>query len=389
MSNALQKTYQCLQGICSYRRIVAVVIKEFRQLLRDRMTFVMIVAIPLMQLILFGFAINTNPKNLPTTVVSADHSEFTRTLIAGLKNTGYFKITNEAPDEKIAREMLATGKTQFVVTIPSDFTRKLMRNEKPQILVEADATDPVATGSALSAVQILGSTVFANIFHGQLDYLNSAPYSVQIVTHANYNPEAITKYNIVPGLLGVVLTMTLVMIASMGITKEREQGTMEYLLSTPVRAMEVILGKVTPYIIIGYLQMILILLAARFIFFIPIEGSVALLFVAALPFILANSSVGMVFSSFAKTQLQSAQMTVFFFLPSMLLTGFMFPYRGMPEWAQYVGGLLPLTYFLRIVRGIVLKGNGIKETWTNLWPIMVFLVVAIFAALKRYHRTLD
>jgi len=397
MKNLLQK----FNLVCSWQRLYAMLTKEFIQMKRDRVTFAMLVFIPLMQLTLFGFAINTNPKNMPTAIIANDHSIFTRSFISGLKNTDYFMVKDDVKSESQAKKLLATGRVQFVVTIPSDFTRKLLRKEKPQILIEADATDPVATGSAISAVGMLAYSVFGELFQGSLQYLQNSKLEklnvlrekvaggVSMITHANYNPEGVTAYNIVPGLLGVVLSMTLVMVTSMGITREREKGTMEHLLSTPVKPLEVMLGKLFPYVIIGYIQMSFILLAAKYVFGVPFHGSFILLVFAALPFIAANLAVGLTFSSLAKNQLQAVQMSMFFFLPSILLSGFMFPFRGMPFWAQEVGSILPLTYFLRITRGIILKGNGIAEVWMDLWPIMVFMVVAILIAITRYRRTLD
>lgn len=386
---------------CSWQRLYAVLTKEFIQIRRDRVTFAMIIGIPLMQLILFGFAINTNPKNMPTVILANDYSPFTRSFIAGLKNTDYFMVKEDVKSEKQAKRLLATGRTQFVVTIPSDFTRKLIRQENPKILLEADATDPVATGTAINAVNTLAQSIFSPLTKGSLSYLrgcqlrdvneinNTCPMPVGVVTHAQYNPEGITAYNIVPGLLGVVLTMTMVLVTGMGMTREREKGTMEHLLSTPVKPLEVMLGKLLPYVIVGYIQVFLILLAAKFIFHVPFLGNVFLLLFAALPFIAASLSVGLTFSSLADNQLQSAQMSLFFFLPSLLLSGFMFPFRGMPVWAQDVGSILPLTYFLRIARGIILKGNGFVEIWPDLWPILIFMVCAILIALTRYRKTLD
>jgi len=338
---------------------------------------------------------------MPTAIIANDHSVFTRSLINGLKNTNYFMVKDDVKSESEAKKLLTTGRVQFVVTIPPDFTRKLLRKEKPQILLEADATDPVATGSALNAVGALSQSIFNSLFKGSLQYLQEGSQKkssvlrekiaggVSIVTHANYNPESITAYNIVPGLLGVVLTMTLVMVTSMGVTRERERGTMEHLLSTPVKPLEVMLGKLLPYVIVGYIQMSFILLAAKYVFGVPFHGSIILLAFAALPFIAANLAMGLTFSSLAKNQLQAVQMSMFFFLPSILLSGFMFPFRGMPFWAQEIGSILPLTYFLRITRGIILKGNGLAEVWIDLWPIAIFMVAAILLALIRYRRTLD
>lgn len=372
----------------SFQRMIAIVRKEFFQIRRDRVSLGMILMIPLIQLILFGFAINTNPKNLPTAVISADHSQWTRSFIQGLENTGYFKVKYYPHSLKDADDLLAKGNVLFVVTIPSDFTTRLVRHEKPQILVEVDATDSVAVNAALGAFHQLTQTVFSSIRQGAMA-TNDRDSSVNYVVHAKYNPEAITQYHIVPGLLGVVLTMTLVMVTSMAITRERERGTMESLLATPVRPLEVMIGKIVPYVFIGYIQMVIILLFAVYLFHVPIQGSLWLLLLAALPFIAANLSMGLTFSSLAENQLQAMQMAFFFFLPSILLSGFMFPFYGMPQWAQNIGSLLPLTYFLRIVRGIILKGNDFALIWPSIWPMLVFMLVVILIALKRYRKTLD
>jgi ABC-2 type transport system permease protein len=374
----------------SLPRLLAVVIKEFVQMRRDRLTFAMIILIPLMQLILFGYAINTNPKDLPTAIIAADQSNFVRSFITALDNTKYFYINKDITDEKIAANLLALGRIQFVINFPPDFTRRLVRGLRPQIGVEADATDPVAASSAMAAISNLATSVFNPLLVGPLQKLrpeNLPP--AEVVMHAKYNPESITQYNIVPGLMGVVITMTMVIITAMGITKERERGNLENLLATPIKPIEVMIGKITPYIITGYAQAGVILLFARYLFGIPFHGSVLLLLFASLPFIAANLCVGLTFSSLAKTQLQASQMAVFFFLPSILLSGFMFPFRGMPMWAQYVGDMLPLTYFLRIVRGIILKGNGWALVWHDLWPILAFMVVAMAIGLTRFRKTLD
>jgi ABC-2 type transport system permease protein len=375
--------------ILSWSRFIAVMTKEFIQMRRDKLTFAMIIGIPVMQLILFGFAINTNPKHLPTGILAEDYSPYTRAFIQGLKNTEYFNINHEITNETAAQNLLAEGKVLFLFSIPADFTQRLIRNEKPAILVEVDATDPVAIGGALSAVQVLSQNIFHQIHKNALSYLNHPEPAFNVITHAKYNPENISQYNIVPGLLGVILTMTMVVITSLAITRERERGTMEYLLATPVQPLEVITGKIMPYIIVGYVQILLILTTAHCLFQIPIEGNVLLLLIAVLPFIAANLAVGLTFSSIAKNQLQAMQMAFFFFLPSILLSGFMFPFRGMPNWAQYLGEILPLTHFLRIVRGILLKGNGLATIWPELWPILIFTLVVLGVGLKRYRKTLD
>jgi ABC-2 type transport system permease protein len=373
----------------SLHRLAAMIQKEFIQMKRDRLTLAMLIGIPFIQLILFGFAINTNPKNLPTALLANDDSVYTRAFLKGLINTEYFQITQEAKNEKEAAELLAKGNVLFVISIPTNFTRELLRGDHPNILVEMDATDPIAIGSAISAVSVLAESVFDNTLRGSVRSLAARPASAGIIIHAKYNPESITQYNIVPGLLGVVLTMTMVLITSLAITREQERGTMENLLSTPIRPLEVMLGKITPYIIVGYVQVTLILLAAHFLFQVPIEGSLPLLYTCALPFIASNLSVGLTFSSLASNQLQAMQMAFFFFLPSILLSGFIFPFRGMPQWAQWLGSILPLTYFLRIVRGIILKGNGIAEVLENIWPIILFMILALFIGVKRFRKTLD
>lgn len=373
----------------SWKRFLAMFRKEFIQMKRDRLTLAMLIGIPLIQLCLFGFAINTNPKNLPTATFSHDHSEFTRAFVQGLKNTDYFRIVKEAKNEREAQQLIARGKVLFVFSIPTDFTRRLVRGENPAILAEIDATDPVATGSAIAALNVLRETVFDNALRGSLKTLKSQPPPARIIIHAKYNPESITQYNIVPALLGVVLTMTMTIITSLAITRERERGTMENLLATPVRPLEVMLGKITPYIMVGYIQITLILAAAHLLFHIPMEGSYLLLYLAAFPFIIANLSVGLTFSSIAKNQLQAMQMTFFFFLPSILLSGFLFPFAGMPYWAQKLGSILPLTHFIRIVRGVILKGTGIIDVWPDILPIIVFALIVLTIGVKRFHRTLD
>lgn len=373
----------------AFYRLRAVIRKEFVQMRRDRVTFGILIIIPLMQLILFGYAINNNPKHLPTVVLSQDYSPFSRAFVNGLKNTDYFTVNKHVKTEREADNLLATGKTQFVINIPSDFSKKLVRGEHPQISIEADATDPVASARALAAVQELSKTIFNPLLTGNLSHLHPKPDPVLVVAHAKYNPEAITAYNIVPGLLGVVLTMTMVMVTCMALTKEREIGTMENLLATPVKPLEVMIGKILPYIIVGYIQSGLILIAALLLFDVPFFGGLLLLTLSTLPFIAANLAMGITFSSMAKNQLQAVQMTFFFFLPSILLSGFMFPFRGMPVWAQWIGSALPLTHFLRIVRGIMLKGNIAIQIWPHLWPILIFMCVVILLGAKLYRRTLD
>ena len=373
----------------NWRRFWAIVAKEFIQMRRDRLTFAMMIGIPLVQLILFGYAINSDPKHLPTAVYSADNSVFSRTIVWGLHNSSYFDITREAKNEAEIQRLLAQGTVQFAVDIPVDFSRKLLRGERPDLLLEADATDPAAVGYAIAAINLLTTTVLDRDLTGSLAKLRGTPPPVNLVVHQHYNPENITQYNIVPGLMGVMLTMTMIIITALAITRERERGTMENLLSTPARPGEVMIGKIVPYITVGYIQVFLILLASKFLFNVPIVGSVPLLLVLTFFFIVANLAVGITFSTIAKNQFQAVQMAFFFFLPSLLLSGYMFPFRGMPGWAQDIGEILPLTHYLRVVRGILLKGNGFAEISPDLWPIALFLVVMLAIGIKRYRQTLD
>jgi ABC-2 type transport system permease protein len=370
-------------------RFFAIVIKEFIQMRRDRVTFAMMVGIPMIQLVLFGYAINSNPKHLPTAVYAADNSPFSRTLVWALRNSSYFDITCEAHGEAEIQELLAKNKIQFAITVPVDFSRKLLRGEKPDLLIEADATDPSAVGYASATISALVTTVLNRDLTGPLAKLRAGDTPFHLVAHQHYNPESITQYNIVPGLMGVMLTMTMIIITGLAITRERERGTMENLLSTPAHPGEVIIGKIIPYIMVGYVQVFLILLASKFLFDVPMLGSVPLLVALTFLFIVANLAVGITFSTIAVNQLQAVQMAFFFFLPSLLLSGYMFPFRGMPGWAQVLGECLPLTHFLRIVRGILLKGNGIAECAPDLWPIALFVAVMLTIGIKRYRQTLD
>ena len=373
----------------SWRRFYAVLVKEFVQMRRDRLTFAMMVVIPIMQLVLFGYAINADPRALPTAVLIADDSPYARSFVAALENSGYFRIVRTLVTEVEAEHALARGDVQFVVSIPAGLARALERGERPAVLVEADAADPAATSNALATLLTLNQHVFDRDLGGPLAQLKAGPPPFEIRVHRRYNPEGITRYNIVPGLIGTILTMTMVMMTALAMTRERERGTMENLLATPVRPAEVMAGKIAPYILVGYVQVSIILIAARLLFDVPMVGSLTLLSVALVLFIAANLAVGFTFSTLARNQLQAMQMAFFFFLPSILLSGFMFPFRGMPTWAQWLGEALPLTHFLRILRGVLLKGNGWTDIAPEVWPIVAFLVAAAALALVRYRETLD
>ncbi|HOY58539.1 MAG TPA: ABC transporter permease [Verrucomicrobiota bacterium] len=378
-----------LPGRFSMARLAAMLVKEFTQMRRDRLTFGMMLGIPLMQLVLFGFVINADPKHLATAVVLADRGPQARTVLHAIRNSGYFDFVRLLENEAEAEEVLLGGEVQFVVNIPSGFSRSLLRGERPALLVEADATDPAATGNALNTLRVLADNALEHDLKGPLAALGGTDGPVELRIHARYNPEAITQHNIIPGLMGVILTMTMILITGLAITRERERGTMENLLSMPTRPLEVLIGKIIPYILIGYIQVAAILAAGYFLFGVPMVGSVSLLLIAAFVFIVANLAMGITFSTIARNQLQAMQMAFFVFLPSILLSGFMFPFRGMPVWAQYLGEILPLTHFLRLVRGIMLKGIGVAEVLRELWPIALFGVVALAIAAKRYRRTLD
>ncbi len=376
-------------GRFSAARFRAVLVKEFIQMLRDRLTFAMMVGIPIMQLLMFGYAINADPRALPTAVVVADTGTYARAIVRALENSSYFRVVAWPASPGEAEALLARGDVQFTLEIPVGFSRRLLRGERPAILVEADASDPVTTGNALAALSELNRTALSHDLVGPLRPLAGGAPPFEMRVHRRYNPEGATEFNIVPGLMGTILTMTLSMMTAVAVTREFERGTMENLLATPVRPLEVMLGKIIPYVLVGLIQGGVILAAGALLFAVPMLGGLGLLVLCVLVFVAANLAVGFTFSTLARSQLQAMQMSFFYFLPSMLLSGFLFPFRGMPQWAQTLGELLPLTHFLRIVRGILLKGSAWPEVWPNLWPILLFLLVVAWVALRRYRQTLD
>lgn len=373
----------------SGRRLWAMVTKEFIQMRRDRMTFAMIFGIPIMQLVLFGYVINSDPRHMPAGIINSDTGIHGRTLLEGLKNSTFFDFTRNVTSEAEGRRMLAQGEVQFVVNIPPNFTRDIQRGDRPSLLVEADATDPVAISGGLASLNQVMNTALLADFKGPLAHLAPTPLPIDLRVHALYNPEALSAYNIVPGLMGVVLTMTLVMITALAITRERERGTMENLLAMPLRPTEVLIGKIIPYVFVGYIQVGIILLASHYLFGVPIHGNLLLLLLGSLFFIAANLAMGITFSTLASNQLQAMQSAMFIFLPSILLSGFMFPFRGMPGWAQVIGEILPITHFIRIARGVMLKGIGFADLGRELWPIALFALVVLSIGIKRYRQTLD
>jgi ABC-2 type transport system permease protein len=376
-----------MSGGLSLNRILAVLTKEFIQLTRDRLTYAMILVMPIVQLMLFGYAINNDPRDLPTAVLVQDHGPMARSTLSALVNSGYFKVVQEAGSPADLDRAIARGEVQFALTIPADFTRRVVRGDQAQILVEADASDPAATGGAIAALANLPRTALSRDLVGAAAQLDRDPF--EVVIHRRYNPESITAYNIVPGLLGVILSMTLVMMTALGVTREYERGTMEGLLATPARPIEVMIGKLAPYVVVGLVQTVVILVLARALFAVPMAGGWGALVLGVVLFIIGSLSLGFLISTIARTQLQAMQMSFFYMMPSILLSGFMFPFRGMPGWAQALGSVIPVTHFLRVVRGSLLKGLGVEDLWASLLALAAFVVAIAAAAMARYRRTLD
>ena len=370
-------------------RLGALLVKEFLQLRRDRASLAMILGIPLLQLLLFGYAINMNPRDLPTVVAIADPGPMARALVSAMGNSGYFHIIAETEDPARARAMLQRGEASFVVEVPARFTSGIVRGEQPQVLVEADATDPAASSYALAAMNGLAQSALRDELVGPLANRAQGPPPFRVTQHLLYNPEAITQYNIVPGLLGIILTMTMVLLTCLSLTRERERGTYENLLAMPATPLEIMIGKIAPNVAIGAVQSLVVLGLSHSLFAVPMLGSPWLLALALVVFIVANLAVGYTFSTVAKNQLQAMQMMVFFLLPSILLSGFAFPFVGMPRWAQAIGNLLPTTHFLRIVRGIMLKGSGWEAIAGELGALGLFVAVVGGVALVRFRSTLD
>jgi ABC-2 type transport system permease protein len=367
------------------RKTWAMLVKEFIQLKRDRVSFAMIIVIPLVQLMLFGYAINTTPRDLPTAVLLQESTDLSRSILAALQNTKYFKVTKLPHSEAEVDELLASGTVLFAVEIPANFERSVRRGDKPAMLVAADATDPVASGTALSA---LGQVLQTALSHDR-DVPEAAVLPFEIRTHARYNPAGATQLNIVPGLVGTILTMTMLIFTALSVTREIERGTMESLLSMPISPFEIMLGKIVPYIMVGFVQAALIISIGVTLFGVPVVGNLGLLAALSTLFIATNLSIGYTFSTVAQNQLQAMQMTIMFFLPNILLSGFLFPFAGMPVWAQYVGEALPLTHYLRIVRSIMLKGSSVADLRYDAVALFVLMLIAMTIAVTRFRRTLD
>jgi ABC-2 type transport system permease protein len=366
-------------------RTAAMLIKEFIQLRRDRVSFAMIIMIPLVQLMLFGYAINTNPRHLPTAVLLQEESDLGRSILKALANTDYFEVTHQVSTEAEFDRLLASGTVLFAIEIPANFERAVRRGDRPALLVAADATDPVAAGSAMSALNQLVSTALQH----DRDVPDAGPAAFEIRTHARYNPAGTTALNIVPGLVGTILTMTMLIFTALSVTREIERGTMESLLAMPITPIEIMLGKIVPYVIVGFVQASLIIGIGIALFGVPLIGNLALLAALSTLFITANLSIGYTFSTLAQNQLQAMQMSMMFFLPNILLSGFMFPFAGMPRWAQWVGEMLPLTHYLRIVRSIMLKGSTLADLQFDTLALGGLMLIAMTVAVTRFRRTLD
>ncbi len=377
-----------MNGFFSFSRLMALLIKEFIQMRRDRITFGMMLGVPLMQLVLFGYAINSDPKALPAALVSLSQDHYSRAMVSALENTDYYRFDHVVESAAEAEQLMASGKVVFVVTIPSDFARRVDRGQRPQILIEADATDPSVASGAISTLGTVASEALLRERGVPASEANPTD-RLEVIVHRRYNPEGLSQYNIVPGLLGVILQMTMVMMTSIALTRERERGTMENLLAMPASPLEIMMGKVLPYLVVGAVQVAVILGAAKLLFGVPFVGSIWLLLAAVLIFVLALVLLGYTISTVARTQMQALQLTFFFFLPSILLSGFMFPFRGMPDWAQWLGEIFPLTHFLRVIRAIMLKGADLPAVAFETGILVLFIIVYAGFALLRFRRTLD
>jgi len=367
------------------RRSYAMMVKEFIQLRRDRVSFGMIVMLPVMQLLLFGYAINTTPHNLPTAVLLQEDSDLGRSILKAMENTAYFRFTREVSSVEEFDDLLASGKVLFGVEIPRGFERAVRRGDRPALLVAADATDPVAAGAGLGALATLVQTALAHDLH--IGDPPAMPFEIR--AHARYNPAGSSRLNIVPGLVGTILTMTMLIFTALSVTRETERGTMESLLSMPIKPVEIMFGKIMPYVLVGFVQGTLIIGIGVLLFGVPVLGSMLLLALLSTLFITTNLSIGYTFSTIVQNQLQAMQLSMMFFLPSILLSGFMFPFMGMPVWAQYVGEGLPLTHYLRIVRAIMLKGATMHNLQYDTIALFGLMLLAMVIAVTRFRRTLD
>ncbi|MBI2736905.1 MAG: ABC transporter permease [Rhodospirillales bacterium] len=370
-------------------RLAAIVIKEIQGLRRDRLSFSLMLGLPILELLLFGYAINTDPHRLPTAVIAADQSALTRTVLTALGNTNYMDFTHRPATEAEANALLQSGEVQFVVRIPSDFTRRLIRGERTQVLIDADATDPMTISASMAHAGPAIEQALKHDLVGPLAAWSGREDAIELVLHRRYNPEGKSRLNIVPGLLAVILSGSMVLMTALAITRERELGTMETLLATPVRPIEVMIGKILPYFVVGALQTTMILALSWSLFDITIEGSLPLLVLGTALFIFANLAIGFTISTVTESQMQATQVSFFFLLPTILLSGFMFPFRGMPEWAQWLGEMMPATHYIRITRGVILKAAIFDDVDQEMAALIVIVLATAALAIGRYRMTLD
>lgn len=373
----------------SFARFGAVLLKEFVQMRRDHVTFAMMIGLPIVQLMLFGFAINADPRHLPTLVEVNDDGPLVRALLAGMQTSGYFDFQGVVTGPAAGEAVLRRGEVSFVVVIPQDFERDVVRGLRPELLIAADASDPSAVSGAAAAMSGIVAGAVAQSLTGPLAGLAAGPPPFEVIVHRQYNPEGRTSTNIVPGLLAIILSMTMVMITAVAIVKERERGTMEMLIATPVRPLEVMLGKILPYVLVGYVQTAVFLVAAFAVFGVPFEGTFTAFFIGFNLFVLGNLALGFLISTVAHNQMQAMQLSFFTILPSVLLSGFMFPFAGMPGWAQAIGTAVPATHFIRLVRAVMLKGAGAADVTGEFAALGAIVLVISMAAMLRYRQTLD
>ena len=375
--------------VFSLHRLRMLLFKEFIQMRRDRLTFAMMLGVPLMLLLLFGYAINTDPKRLPAALVAPAQDRYTRAIVTALELTGYYRFRQIGVSAAEAEALMQRGEVIFIVTVPSDFGRRVERGEQPRILIEADTTDPAAASGAISTLGEVAARALLHERRAEAQAAEAARGELDVVVHRRFNPEGITQYNIVPGLLGVILQMTMVMMTAMALTREAERGTMENLLAMPTNPLEIMLGKVLPYFLVGAAQVVVVLSAAKGLFGVPMVGALWLLLLGVLIFVMAMVLLGYTISTFARNQMQAMQLTFFFFLPSILLSGFMFPFKGMPVWAQRLGEFFPLTHFLRMIRAVMLKGADLDAVDKPMLVLALFVIGYMLLALMRFRRTLD
>jgi ABC-2 type transport system permease protein len=378
-----------MRAVFSLSRFLAVLLKEFIQMRRDRVTFAMMIGLPIVQLLLFGFAINADPRHLPTLVEMGDDGPLVRAILGGMEVSGYFDFRGTVEGVAAGEAALRRGEANFVVVIPDGFERDVVRGLRPQILISADASDPSAVGGAMGAMGPIVDGAIAEVLRGPLAGMAASPAPFSLIVHREYNPEGRTSTNIVPGLLAIILSMTMVMITAVAIVKERERGTMEMLIATPVRPLEVMAGKILPYVLVGYVQTAVFVVSASAVFHVPFEGSLWAFFIGFNLFILDNLALGFLISTAARNQMQAMQLSFFTILPSVLLSGFMFPFAGMPGWAQAIGTAVPATHFIALVRKVMLKGAQMGDVSGQFLTLGIILVVISSLAMLRYRQTLD